>query len=158
MGRRSRQRAASGGGAPAAPAKAPDPTPRAPRRRATVGERPQAPWHPVPLVELAILAGLGLMVAGFVTRDDGSWILVVGGLALLGLATLENTLREHLTGYRSHSAVLGGGLGVAVMAGLAAAGVNRFVVVGIGITVGVLAFFALRSSFQRKAGGLTWRA
>jgi hypothetical protein len=161
MGRRSRQRASSAGGAPATStpdaAKAPEP-PRTPRRRATVAERPEAPWHPFPLVELSILAGLVLMVAGFVVGDDGGGILVVGGLALVGIASLENTLREHLTGYRSHSGVLAGAVAVALMAGLGVAGVNRFVVAGIGIIVGALVFFALRSTFQRKAGGLTWRA
>jgi hypothetical protein len=157
MGRRSRQRAASAGGAPTAPAKAPEP-PRAPRRRAPVEERPKAPWHPVPLVELSILAGFGLMIAGFVTGDEGGGILVIGGLALVGLASLENTLREHLSGYRSHSGVLAGAIAVATMAGLGVAGVNRFLVAGVGVLVGGLVFFAFRNQFQRKAGGLTWRA
>src|SRR5689334_13261897 len=100
MGRRSRQRA----GTPAAqrpPAPVPPPAaPRAPRRRATVGEAPKAPWHPVPLVELAILAGLVLVVVGFVVRGRSGGTLVAGGIGLVAIASLELAIREHFAGYR----------------------------------------------------------
>lgn len=158
MGRRSRQRAATGGApAPSTPAPAPE-APRTPRRRAPVEERPRAPWHPVPLVEISILAGLVLMVVGFVRGGSGGAGLVGAGVAFVALASLETTAREHLTGYRSHTGLLAGVLGVASMAGLGFAGLNRVIVIAIGIIVGVLAFVALRNQFQRKAGGLSWRA
>ena len=52
MGKRSRKR-----GGEIAPA----PAPSAPARRGR-DERPRAPWHPFPLVELSVLIGLVLLI------------------------------------------------------------------------------------------------
>lgn len=72
-------------------------------------ERPRAPWHPVPLVELCVLAGIVLIVVGLVRRDsDGGRALLVAGLALGSLGGLETAVREHWAGYRSHTLVLAG--------------------------------------------------
>jgi hypothetical protein len=159
MGRRSRQRDAERAAAPPAAAPAPPPAaPRTPRRHARLDEAPKAPWHPVPLVELAILAGLILVVAGFVSGGESGGILVAGGIVLVSVAALELAVREHVTGYRSHTGLLAGVCGVAVAAGLRFAGVNQIVVLAIAVVVGIFAFVALRGAFQRKAGGLTWRA
>src|SRR5688500_2143938 len=119
MGRRSRQRAA----APVA-ARPPEP-PRTPRRHARIDEAPKAPWHPVPLVELAILSGLILIVAGFVAGGTPGGILVTGGIALVAVASLELAVREHFSGYRSHSALLAGAAAVLVIAVGAFAGLPR---------------------------------
>jgi hypothetical protein len=152
MGRRSRQRAA-------APVSAPPPEPpRTPRRHARIDEAPKAPWHPVPLVELAILCGLGLIVAGFVVRGTSGGVLATGGIVLVVLASLELAVREHLSGYRSHSALLAGVAGVAVAAVGELVGVPRIAILLVAVIVGISAFAALRGMFQRKAGGLTWRA
>ena len=95
MGRRSRKR----DGAPVA-----EPAPTATARRAPArGERPRAPWHPIPLVELCVLLGLILLVWGLVATDD---VLLVTGMALASLAGLETALREHFTGFRSHALLL----------------------------------------------------
>jgi hypothetical protein len=96
MGRRSRKR---GDPAPASP------SPRAaPARRA---ERPRAPWHPVPLVELCVLIGLVLIVWGlFRTDDDSGRVMLLCGMALASLAGLETALREHFSGYESHALLL----------------------------------------------------
>jgi hypothetical protein len=155
MGRRSRQRGAARTAAPPPPA--PEP-PRTPRRRARLDEAPKAPWHPFPLVELSILAGLILIVAGFVSGGRSGGILVTGGVAIVSLAALELAIREHVSGYRSHSALLAAVAGVALLAGLSLAGLPRVVALAAGVIVGLSAFFALRGLFQRKAGGLTWRA
>ena len=152
MGRRSRQRAAQ-------PASAPPPEPpRTPRRHARVDEAPKAPWHPVPLVELSILLGLVLIVVGFFTRGETGGILVTGGIVLVSLASLELAVREHITGYRSHSALLAGAAAVLVGALGFVVGLPQIAILLVAVIVGISAFAALRGMFRRKAGGLTWRA
>ena len=152
MGRRSRQRAATPAGAP------PHEPPRTPRRHARIDEAPKAPWHPVPLVELAILCGLILIVVGFVTGGTSGGVLVTGGIVLVSLASLELAIREHVSGYRSHSALLAGVAAIATGAALYLVDVSRIAILLVAVVVGISAFAALRGMFQRKAGGLSWRA
>ena len=121
-------------------------------------EAPKAPWHPVPLVELAILLGLILIVAGFVTQGRSGGILITGGIVLVALASLELAVREHVSGYRSHSALLAGAAAVAIGGVGALAGLPRIAILLVAVVVGITAFAALRGMFQRKAGGLSWRA
>jgi hypothetical protein len=104
---------ASAAGKPAAPAK--------PRRGAaasrtstpfaapTYGERPPAPWHPLPLSELLILVGaigaaIGLSKVGHGISSGGP--ALVAGLGAVAIGTIEVTLREHRSGYRSHTVML----------------------------------------------------
>jgi hypothetical protein len=154
MGRRSRQRGTSPvAGTPPAPA-----APQAPSRHASLTEAPKAPWHPVPLVELAILSGIVLLVVGFVVGGDGGAILAIGGIVLVAIASLELAIREHFSGYRSHSALLAAVVAVGLMAGIALAGLPRVAAIAVGLAAGLLSFFALRRTFQTKSGGLAWRA
>ncbi len=75
------------------------------RAPGSVGERPHAPWHPFPLAELLILVGLVAIAIGAARGEAGLPILFVGvGVVLIG--TLDTTIREHLSGYRSHAALL----------------------------------------------------
>jgi hypothetical protein len=83
-----------------------------PRRRGALsdttamGERPQAPWHPLPLSELLILVGvIGAVVAWSRGIASNGSLLAVGIAAVL-IGTVEFTLREHLSGYRSHTIML----------------------------------------------------
>jgi hypothetical protein len=73
----------------------------------SVGERPQSPWHPFPLSELLILAGaIGAVVAwqrGF-SRHNAT--LLIASIVAVMLGTVEVTLREHLSGFRSHAILL----------------------------------------------------
>ena len=73
-------------------------------------ERPQAPWHPIPLVELSVFIGLVLIVVGFVVGigSDGGRLALLCGLVLASLGGLDTVLREHFAGFRSHSSVLAG--------------------------------------------------
>lgn len=160
MGRRSRQRAASPAAPPpAAHARKPPPAPpQAPQRHARLSEAPKAPWHPVPLVELAILAGLVLVVVGFVVGGDAGVVLVTGGIVLVAVASLELAIREHFSGYRSHSALLAAVVAVGLMAGTALAGLPQVAAIALGVLAGGASFFALRRTFTAKSGGLTWRA
>jgi hypothetical protein len=77
----------------------------------TYGERPNAPWHPLPLSELLILIGaiaavLGLVRSGHDSAGGGR--LLLAGLAAVAIGTIEVTLREHRSGYRSHTLMLAG--------------------------------------------------
>src|SRR5690349_21280990 len=112
MGRRSRKRGMSERG-PAAPPRAAaatapsaSPRPRA-RTRPALNEpvRPNAPWHPVPLTEVAIFAGGAAMLVGFARGRSGVGLMFIG-LAICGLAVAELSAREHFSGYRSHSLIL----------------------------------------------------
>ena len=75
----------------------------------TFGERPQAPWHPLPLSELLILAG-GVAFVIAVTRlrhgPAAGGPLLLAGIAAVAIGTIEVTWREHSSGYRSHTLLL----------------------------------------------------
>ena len=76
----------------------------------SVGERPQAPWHPLPLSELLILVGAIGTVVGLARLGHGGIAhggpALFAGIAAVLIGTLEVTLREHLSGYRSHTLIL----------------------------------------------------
>ncbi len=69
------------------------------------GERPQAPWHPLPLSEILILVGAIATIVGLNRRSSGT-ALLVAGLVAVGIGTFEVTWREHSSGYRSHTILL----------------------------------------------------
>ncbi len=75
----------------------------------TYGERPPAPWHPLPLSELLIFAGaIAFVLAMFRLRHGvsaGGPLLLVGILAV-ALGTIEVAWREHRSGFRSHTLLL----------------------------------------------------
>jgi hypothetical protein len=72
----------------------------------SVGERPQAPWHPLPLSELLILVGAIGAVVGLQRGISRGGPPLFAGLAAVVIGTLEVTQREHLSGYRSHTLIL----------------------------------------------------
>jgi hypothetical protein len=72
-------------------------------------ERPKAPWHPFPLVELCVLVGIVLLVLGLIDHDSPHGrAMLLGGLALGSLGGLDTAAREHFAGFRSHTLVLAG--------------------------------------------------
>jgi hypothetical protein len=75
------------------------------RSAVTAGERPPAPWHPLPLSELLIFAGAIAIVIGFSRGESGRAVLFAG-LAAAAIGTIEVTWREHMSGYRSHAILL----------------------------------------------------
>ena len=137
MGKRSRKR----GDATVAPA----PTPPAPR--AAPPDRPRAPWHPVPVVELSVLVGLVLLVWGLIRiDDDGGRVLLVCGMALASLGGLDTALREHFTGFRSHATLL------AALPAVLTAGVLFFArAPWIAIPLGGIAVFGAAFAAARRA-------
>ncbi len=84
---------------------APRQSPSAP----TYGERPPAPWHPLPLSELLILAGAIGAAVGFAKSRHGfsdGGPAVLAGIGAVAIGTIEVTVREHRSGYRSHTVLL----------------------------------------------------
>ena len=71
-----------------------------------VGQRPPPPWHPLPLSELLILFGAIGTVVGFSRGISNGGAALFVGLAAVVVGTVEVMLREHLSGYRSHTLIL----------------------------------------------------
>jgi hypothetical protein len=164
MGRRSRKRVATdrpAGSARATPPPAAAPASRQQRqmdRRSRMSEAPKAPWHPFPLVELAVLLGVGMIVAGFLSDGRRQRILLVAGIVLAALSGLEVSVREHFAGYRSHTTLLAGSATVAVIVPLTLlARVPQGAVLAAAVAVFGLAFYLLRGAFARRTGGLGFR-
>lgn len=156
MGRRSRKRgtAPAPAAAPAAPAR-----PRGPRRRAPTSEAPAPFWAPFPLVELAILLGIVFIVGGLIWGGGQGRTLLGCGVAVICLASLEVAIREHVTGYRSHSGLLAlVPTAIAVAVAWFALDLSGAVRLGIAAAVFVISFLALREVFRRRSGGLSFRA
>ena len=181
MGRRSRKRAIDGGDAgPSqgttraerdaarrerarrAGATGPPPVPRSRPRpgRTSAEDRPPPLWGSFPLTELVILAGIVLMVWGFLAGagEEGN-ARIAAGLAIASIAGLELSVREHVTGFRSHTTLLAGALGIAavVILGLGAGVEILGVLLLSGLAVFALSFYGLRELFKRRSGGLSFR-
>lgn len=137
--------------------------PRAPKPRpgrTAAEDRPPPPWAPFPLTELLTLAGIALMIWGFVlgAGQDGN-SRIAAGLAIASIAGLELAVREHMTGFRSHTTLLAGAVGILAIVGLGlGAGVK---ILGVLLAAGLIgfagAFFGLRQLFRRRSGGLSFR-
>jgi len=162
MGRRSRKRGLAGTGT--APLRsstaAASTTPRQRTYRARRSEAPPAPWAPVPLAEISILIGLALLIAGLVTgvHVPRGQALVSGGVLLIGLASLEVSVREHIGGYRSHTTLLAGAAAITTLFVLwEATGLPRYVLAVVALSVFTFVWRLLRGVFMRR-GGLNFRA
>jgi hypothetical protein len=143
MGRRSRKRDVAP--APASPAPA---RPTASRR----DERPRAPWHPFPLVELCVLIGLILLVWGlFRLDDDGGRVMLVCGMALASLGGLDTALREHFSGYASHALMLAALPAVLVAGVLFFAGAPWIAIPLAAVPVFAGAYVALRRAYRGRS-------
>jgi hypothetical protein len=130
---------------------------RAPAGRRGRGDRPPSPWGSFPLVELTILIALVLLIVGFFTGNTRGIVMIVAGISLASLAALELTLREHFTGYRSHSSVLAGVVGVVVLGLGFVLAWPQLVKVGAGAGAFLLSFYLFREAFKRRSGGLGFR-
>lgn len=129
--------------------------PSAYRAPGSFGERPQPPWHPWPLSEILIFVGAIGSLVGFARRESGHAVLIAG-LAAVMIGTLDFTIREHLSGYRAHTALLAS-LPTALLHGalalaLLAAGAPRvtWVLVPLALDVPLFWFLfrVLRARFQ----------
>ena len=178
MGRRSRKRLeggpASGEGktraerdaarqararrAKAAPARAATTRPRP--GRPSLDERPPPLWAPLPLTELIILAGIVLMGWGFLegVGSEGN-AKIAAGLAVAAIAGMELSVREHVTGFRSHTTLLAGAAAIAaiVVLGLVIGVKTLGILLVAGLLAFVGSFYGLRELFKRRSGGLGFR-
>jgi len=124
---------------------------RARRDPGGVGERPQAPWHPWPFSELLIFVGAIGSLVGFAT---GATATLFASLGAVLLGTLEFTIREQRTGYRSHAALLSAVptalLHGGVALGLYALGARRAVLVIAPLVADVPVFWLLYSYLRAQ--------
>jgi hypothetical protein len=133
---------------------APPVPPRPPRRTAAerIQERPKAPWHPFPLVELAVLVGIVCIVVGLLSRDDAAGRTVLAlGFALGALGGLDTAVREHFAGFRSHTLVLAAFPAVVACALLVLAGAPLFLAPIVLVGVFAVSFAGLRRVWHRTA-------
>jgi len=166
MGRRSRKRMAEG----TAPAGASSRAERdeARRRRAeggqargrpSIDDRPPAPWGNFPLSELAVLVSIVLLIGSFIVRGDQGVVMFAAGLLLGALAGLEVSIREHFSGFRSHSTLLAGSIGVIAITAIALAAREVFLplLLAAGLAAFGISFWTFREAFKRRSGGVGFR-
>lgn len=128
------------------------------RRRGDPGGPPPAPWGSFPLSEIVVLVAIVLLAAGFFIPPPRGAIMLGAGLVLGSLAGLELSVREHLSGYRSHTLLLAGAVGVAVLAGtLTLTEVNPAICVGAAAAAFGAATYLFAGAFRRRSGGSLFR-
>jgi hypothetical protein len=119
----------------------------------TEPERPKAPWHPFPLVELCVLAGVVLLVLGLLSYEsDRGKAMLVSGMLLGSLGGLDTALREHFSGFRSHALILAALPAVAVAAILFFAGAPWPIVSAAPAVAFAAALPLLLRAYRRRAG------
>jgi hypothetical protein len=134
--------------APAVPPRPPKPT-----LGERIDERPKAPWHPVPLVELAVLVGIACLAVGFLHRDTPAGRATIAlGVTLGALGGLDTTVREHFAGFRSHTLVLATVPAVAAAVLSALAGAPPPLVPALMLVIFAGAFALLRRAWLRTRG------
>jgi hypothetical protein len=127
--------------------------------RTSASDRPRAPWGSFPLSELVILVGIGVIIWGLLSGGSQGNERVAGGLVLASLGGGELALREHLGGFRSHSALLAGVTAFVVVTAVALGlgPVAVWVLLVLGLTVFGVTLYGMRELFKRRSGGLQWR-
>ena len=121
---------------------------------------PPAPWGSFPLVEIAVLVGIVILVIGFVSGGASQAILIGTGLVLCSVAGLELAIREHLSGYRSHTLVLAAVPAVAVLGVLfylAPEGLGPPLRLAIAAAVFGLGAWGFTDVFRNRSGGYSFR-
>jgi hypothetical protein len=81
----------------------------------TFGEPPPNAFGGVPVAEIAILAGAIGFVVGLIDRSP---VVAVVGVIVCALGVLEFSVREHFSGYRSHTTMLAAFPAVAIVGAL----------------------------------------
>lgn len=101
-----------------------------------------------------IFAGLAAVVVGFAIGGPRGGTLVVAGLVLGALGGLELSIREHFSGFRSHTTVLSGAVALGVLVGLAFGAPSLWlpIALAIAIAAGLACAWMLTRVFQRRSG------
>lgn len=128
-------------------------------------ERPAPPWGSFPLTEVVGALALLLGIGSFFVEGVRSPVMLLAALVLGSLIGLELSVREHMTGFRSHSTLLAGGAAVAVVTAaifaLQVASLPRVPVLAVALAAGLAVFattfLLLRRAFRRRSGGLSFK-
>lgn len=152
MGKRARKRGVLEVPPPPPQGTPPAGTPRT--SRYAKPERPKAPWHPVPIVELCVLVGLILIIVGFFSDEPR---MLLAGLVLASLGGLDTALREHFNGFKSHTTLIAGFSAVLVAAALYFGRVPWVGLVAGAVLVFAAIFWWARRAFMAKSGGVAFR-
>jgi hypothetical protein len=96
---------------------------------------------------------------GFFGGGDQRGVRIGAGLALASIGGAELALREHLGGFRSHSALLAGVTTFLAIGGvvLIAGAVKAWLLLVLGVLVFAATFWAMRRIFKSRSGGLGFR-
>lgn len=114
----------------------------------TYGDPPPNPFGGVPVAEIAILAGGVGAIIGLIS---GAAPALIVGIVVCALGVLEFSVREHFSGYRSHTVMLAGIPAVAVgivLIALDSASLTREILVPVVLVVFWLLFALLRRRFR----------
>lgn len=150
--KRKRRRPRAAPPRPAEPAAAP----AAPPKRAD--GPPEAPWGSFPLSELVVLLALILLFAGFFVEPPRGAVMIGAGLVLGSLAGLELAVREHFSGYRSHTLLIAGAAGMAILAGgLALTDLHPALCAAAAVAAFGLCAWLLAGAFRRRSGGALFK-
>jgi hypothetical protein len=69
-------------------------------------ERPKPLWHPVPVSELLAVLGIIGVVAGLSLGPGTGRTPLLAGIGVCTVGVIELTVREHFSGYRSHTLLI----------------------------------------------------
>jgi hypothetical protein len=117
------------------------------RSLGTYGSRPRSIFHPVPVAEFAIFAGIIAVIVGLL--HHGGPALKVGAI-VCALGVLEFTAREHFSGFRSHTTLLAAVPAIVVeilLAKFVGVPTKRILLLAPVVPVFALSFWVLRRSF-----------
>ena len=106
-----------------------------------------------------MLVGIVLLVLGVIAGldTDRGRLALLCGLVLASLGGLDTVLREHFSGFRSHSSVLAG-LPAVLTAGALYFARAPWIAVAAGAVIVFLAgSWAFRTAFRGRAGGPSFR-
>jgi hypothetical protein len=110
------------------------------------------------LSEISVLVAIVLLVGGFFVGAPRGPIMIGAGLAIGSLAGLELAIREHFAGYRSHTSLLAGAVGVAVLAGtLTLTDLHPAICVGAAVLAFAVCAWLFANAFRRRSGGALFR-
>jgi hypothetical protein len=99
-----------------------------------------------------------MLIAGFVVAPPRGAVLIGAGLVLGSLAGLELSVREHFAGSRSHTLLLSGAVGVAVLAGgLMLSDLNPGICAAAAAAAFGLCVYLFANAFRRRSGGALFR-
>jgi len=95
-----------------------------------------------------------MLIGGVVVRGGQGTVMIAVGLALGALAGIELSIREHFAGYRSHTLLLSGVAGVAVLVALASLVPSLWFPLALAAAAAAFTLVAwgLTRAFRRRSG------